>query len=107
MYLIFEEDLGETLHSTSLHESTDYESDATVLSRAIEILQPYSTLKDPFNGEFESSCERNSVDDRVLEFILKWITGSKTVQLEDSPRLRHALTIAQILDFYSIKYERK
>ena len=33
VYLIFEEDLGETLHSTSLHESLNYESDEEILSR--------------------------------------------------------------------------
>ena len=107
VYLIFEEDLGETLHSTSLNESVNYESDEAILSRAIEILRGYTTPNDKFNGEFGLDCERKSVDDRVTEFILKWITGSKSVQLDDSPRLRQALTIGQIVDFNSIKYGRK
>ena len=99
--------MKKTLHSTSLNESVNYESDEAILSRAIEILRGYTTPNDKFNGEFGLDCERKSVDDRVTEFILKWITGSKSVQLDDSPRLRQALTIGQIVDFNSIKYGRK
>ena len=109
VYLIFEEDICESFHSTSINENAHSESDEIVLSKALELLQSYSTPQEPFNGVFLNGCERNAVDNRVLDFILKWITGAKTDDdlNEDSARLRQALTIAQIVEYNSIKYERK